>query len=107
VDQPGAILDILAAGRIAVLAPARWMRAADVLPHSWEVTSDSIAAFIAGALGAEQLILIKPTAQGQPVDPFFQTALPAGMPYLVLGWERVEELPARLSGQTAAAAPVG
>jgi acetylglutamate kinase len=36
------------------------MRAADPLPHSWDITSDSIAAFIAGALGAGELILLKP-----------------------------------------------
>src|SRR2546427_3560943 len=31
----------LAAGRIPVLAPFRWLRTADPLPHSWDVTSDS------------------------------------------------------------------
>jgi aspartokinase-like uncharacterized kinase len=48
------------AGKIPVLAPHSWMRAADPLPHSWDITSDSIAAFIAGALGAGELILLKP-----------------------------------------------
>ena len=45
---------------MAVLAPSRWMRAADVLPHDWDATSDSVAAFVAGALDAERLVLIKP-----------------------------------------------
>lgn len=74
---PGA----LAAGRIPVLAPYHWLRVADPLPHSWDVTSDSIAAWFAGALGATRLILLKPTA-GDPVqlaDPYFPRALPPGV----------------------------
>src|SRR5262245_22907579 len=39
------------AGRTPVLAPSRWLRAEDPLPHSWDVTSDSIAAWIAGRVG--------------------------------------------------------
>jgi aspartokinase-like uncharacterized kinase len=98
VDEPGEALEAVCQGRVAVLAPSRWMRAADVLPHRWDVTSDSIAAFVAGALGAVRLVLVKPTADGHPVDAFFQTALPAGMPYLMMSWDRIEELGARLSG---------
>ena len=48
------------AGRIPVLAPHTWIRAEDPLPHSWDITSDSIAAFIAGSLGARELVLLKP-----------------------------------------------
>jgi 5-(aminomethyl)-3-furanmethanol phosphate kinase len=104
-DEPGAIPDVLARGKTAVLAPSRWMRSADVLPHTWEVTSDSIAAFVAGALGAERLMLIKPTDQGNPVDPYFSTALPVGLSYAVLSCDRIAELPFRLSGSSAAVAP--
>lgn len=99
VDQPGAMLNNLKPGVAAVLAPSRWMRAADVLPHSWEATSDSIAAFVAGAIDAARLILIKPgTGLADPVDPYFATALPHGMPCSILGCERLEELPVILSG---------
>ena len=97
VDEPGSLVEALGRGRVAVLAPSRWMRSADVLPHTWQVTSDSIAAFVAGALGATRLILIKMTSIGDPVDDYFQTALPVGLPYTILGWDRVEELSARLS----------
>src|SRR5439155_14492578 len=45
----------LTAGRIPVLAPFRWLKTADPLPHSWEVTSDSIAVWLTGALGARCL----------------------------------------------------
>ena len=98
VEEPGAVAETVAPGRAAVLAPSRWMRSADVLPHTWEATSDSIAAFVAGALDATRLILIKPTAAGQTVDPYFTTALPRGLPYSVIGYDRIEQLPQRLSG---------
>jgi hypothetical protein len=87
----------VALGRPAVLAPFRWMRSADVLPHTWEVTSDSIAAFAAGALDAARLILLKPTAVGETMDAYFATALPRGLPYSVIGYDRIEQLGRRLS----------
>jgi aspartokinase-like uncharacterized kinase len=97
VDEPGALADRVARGRAAVLAPSRWMRSADVLPHTWEATSDSIAAFVAGALDAARLILIKPTDAGDTVDPYFTTALPRGLPFSVIGYDRIEQLSQRLS----------
>jgi hypothetical protein len=71
------------------------MRAADVLPHTWGATSDSVAAFVAGALDAACLVLLKPV-DGAPgpelTDACFETALPLGLPCVVLGWQRVGEL---------------
>jgi aspartokinase-like uncharacterized kinase len=49
----------LAPGRLNVLAPFVWLRHADPLPHSWDVTSDSIAAWFARVLGARRLMLVK------------------------------------------------
>src|SRR6266705_3074178 len=77
----------LAAGRIPVLAPFRWLRTADPLPHSWDVTSDSIAAWLTGALDARRLVLIKPASRqpaSQLVDAHFVRALPAGVEHLIL-----------------------
>ena len=66
--------------RIPVLAPYRWLREADPLPHSWDVTSDSIAAWCAQAVGASQLVLIKPSgASGDLVDRYFSRAQPSGV----------------------------
>ena len=101
VEEPGELWEAVTAGHLAVLAPARWMRSADVLPHSWNVTSDSIAAFVAGALGADRLALIKPGETDSPVDAYFQTALPLGLPYLILSWNRFEDLSSWLTGQSA------
>lgn len=72
--------------RLPVLAPYRWLRAEDPLPHSWDVTSDSIAAWIAARVGARRLVLVKPVA-GEPgslVDPYFVRALKPGIEHLVL-----------------------
>jgi aspartokinase-like uncharacterized kinase len=59
VVEPAEVAGVLAAGRPAVLAPYAWLRAADPLPHGWDVTSDSIAAWIAARLGAPRLVLLK------------------------------------------------
>jgi 5-(aminomethyl)-3-furanmethanol phosphate kinase len=98
VEEPGCIREALGQTGAVVLAPSRWMRSADVLPHTWEVTSDSIAAFVAGALDARRLILIKPdSASPNPVDPYFSMTLPAGMPYSIVGCDRIEELSQELT----------
>jgi uncharacterized hydantoinase/oxoprolinase family protein/aspartokinase-like uncharacterized kinase len=74
------ITPVLEAGRIPVLAPFEWLRRRDPLPHSWEVTSDSIAAWVAGELGASRLVLVKPPgAQGAIVDAHFASAVPQGV----------------------------
>lgn len=87
VEESGAIGGALAAGRVAVLAPSRWLRGADPLPHSWDATSDSVAAFVAGALDARRLVLVKPAEVSEGgVDPCFATVVPAGLEVRVVGW---------------------
>jgi 5-(aminomethyl)-3-furanmethanol phosphate kinase len=100
-EEPGLIPAALRAGHPVVLAPSRWMRHADVLPHGWDVTSDSVAAFVAGALDARALILIKPSAQRAGVDRYFESALPADMPWRVVGADQMDELRAVLNGSIA------
>ncbi len=46
-------------GRVPILLPAALLIQADPLPHSWQVTSDSIAAWIADLAGAARLVLLK------------------------------------------------
>ncbi len=63
----------LSAGQVAVLLPAGVPL--EALPASWEVTSDSIAAWVAGEVGAGRLVLVKEVeglfadwpAQGEPI----------------------------------------
>jgi len=98
VEEPGAVGPAVDPSGVAVLAPSRWMRAADVLPHSWDATSDSVAAFVAGALDAEQLVLVKPATVGnEVVDRCFSSVLPAGLHYTLLRWDRTADLPALLA----------
>ena len=54
-----AALRVAEAGRVPVLLPAALLAQADPLPHSWQVTSNSIAAWVAGALPAPLLVLLK------------------------------------------------
>ena len=49
----------LAGGGVAVLLPSELLRRTDALPHSWSVTSDSIAAWLTGLVGARLLVLLK------------------------------------------------
>ncbi len=96
VEDSGAIAGALAAGRVAVLAPSRWLRAADPLPHSWDATSDSVAAFVAGALDASRLLLVKPAEVGEAgVDRCFATVVPAGLEVSVVAWDRFVMPPSR------------
>jgi aspartokinase-like uncharacterized kinase len=83
----------LASGRIPVLAPYQWLREADPLPHSWDVTSDSIAAWAAGALGASCIVLVKaPHAEGTLLDRHFVRALPSGVTPVIVTADRIDAL---------------
>ena len=94
VEQVPEVDAALAAGLVPVLAPYRWLRAADPLPHSWNATSDSVAAWVAGAVGAKRIVLIKP-AKGETskvVDPLFLQTLPRGVDCVVLTAHELEKL---------------
>ncbi len=49
----------IAVGRLNILAPSAWLVSSDPLQHSWQVTSDSIAAWVARQLRAKMLVLVK------------------------------------------------
>ena len=95
--------DALDGGRVPVLAPSRWLRDADPLPHSWAVTSDSIAAWIAGQVGARRLILIKPAGSDDRerlaqsvVDAHFAQTIPDGVRVDIVAADRIDTLRAAL-----------
>jgi (4-(4-[2-(gamma-L-glutamylamino)ethyl]phenoxymethyl)furan-2-yl)methanamine synthase len=62
------VLRAVGAGRIPVVAPYAWLRRDDPLPHSWEVTSDSIAAWMAREIGATRVVLVKPPGSSVAPD---------------------------------------
>ena len=53
-----AIVRALHDGKVPVWSPEPMARAA-ALPETWDLTSDSLAAWLAGALGADRLVLVK------------------------------------------------
>jgi aspartokinase-like uncharacterized kinase len=91
VEDRAGIERALADGGVPVLRPSRWLRAADELPHSWDVTSDSLAAYTATLLGAAELVLVKPVSGGtELLDPYFGRAIGAGIRWRVVGLGEVE-----------------
>lgn len=73
-----------------LLSPTAFLEAEETfagkeLPRSWDVTSDSLAAWLAGRLGCDELWLLKscpaPSADdpGDAVDPLFRSTLPPGI----------------------------
>ena len=100
------MMTAFATGRVPVLAPSQWLREEDPLPHSWDVTSDSIAAWVAGEVGARQLVLVKPPgATGAVVDAYFPRALPAHVTPVTVHADRLDLLEAALSTTVAPARP--
>ena len=89
-DSSDAIRQALRAGAVPVWSPVEMVLAAADIPASWDVTSDSLAAWLAGRIGAARLLLVKHGAfSGAPVpvadlvargvvDPAFPRYLAAG-----------------------------
>jgi probable H4MPT-linked C1 transfer pathway protein len=99
VEGSAGIAEVHERGGVPVLAPHRWLRSADELPHTWSVTSDSLAAYIAALLGAHRLVVIKPQEGGMELmDAHFTRALPDGIELRVLGPKQLEQLEDVLAG---------
>jgi aspartokinase-like uncharacterized kinase len=81
-------------GQLPILAPYRWMHDADPLTHSWDVTSDSIAAWVAGQLSASRLVLVKPPGASGPgvVDPYFERVLPPRIETAIVAADQIDRL---------------
>ncbi len=58
-STPAAIQRAWRLGKIPVWAPAHMLAAVTPVPPSWDATSDSLAAWLAGELRATRLLLIK------------------------------------------------
>jgi aspartokinase-like uncharacterized kinase len=58
-DSLAAIQQAREAEKIPVWMPSRMALAATDIPASWDITSDSLAAWLAGRIGARQLLLVK------------------------------------------------
>ena len=111
VTAPDEVAKVQAEGILPVLAPFRWLREVDPLPHGWHVTSDSIAAWVAARLSARRLVLLK-SLEGVPgtsgdvvdeaplrsaalagiVDEYFEHAVEAGLECWVLSGHEPQRL---------------
>jgi len=69
VRTPTEIEDALGDGAVPILLPSTLLLGGDPLPHSWDVTSDTIAAYIAISLGADLLVLLKDVDGVLTADP--------------------------------------
>ncbi len=96
---PGAALrtDLATDRGVAILLPAALLAEREPLPAAWAVTSDSIAAWVAGAAGAARLVLVKPVAG------LYREWPPAGAPIAEL---TVDELAGMRPGGVDAHLPV-
>ena len=71
-------------GKPIIFMPARH-------DHHRVQTGDGYAAFVAGALDASRLILVKPADDlAEPVDQAFPGVVPADLPVSIVGWQRLE-----------------
>lgn len=97
-DSLDAIRRCLADDRVPVWLPTKMALDAAEIPQSWDVTSDSLAAWLAGKIGAERLLLVKhiepahgtmraaDLAARDAVDQAFAKFLAAsGVPAFILG----------------------
>src|SRR5215472_12930814 len=88
----------LANGKVPIWLPSRIVLEAADVPQSWDVTSDSLAAWLAGKIGAERLLLVKHVELAQAtaraadlarrniIDEAFANVLAAsGVPAFILG----------------------
>lgn len=58
-----------------ILLPKRILQKSNPLPHSWDITSDSIAAWVAGELSSYLLVIKSIDSGPDLVDPSFQSIL--------------------------------
>ncbi|TIN79464.1 (5-formylfuran-3-yl)methyl phosphate synthase [Mesorhizobium sp.] len=108
-EEMGRALD---AGKIPVWLPSSLALPAPDIPASWDVTSDSLAAWLAGKLGANALLLIKQTgafsgsdtidslAVRGIVDAGFAAMLPDGVDVHLAGPKDAAEAGALLAAGT-------
>jgi 5-(aminomethyl)-3-furanmethanol phosphate kinase len=110
--SPEEIQQALADGKIPVWLPSAMAIPASDIPTSWDVTSDSLAAWLAGELSAEALLLVKQsraftkddrvadlTARGI-VDTYFAAMLPAGVDLFIAGPQHADVAAAMLAAGT-------
>jgi aspartokinase-like uncharacterized kinase len=83
VSRLGEAGTVLRSGRLPIFLPSWYLSRHDPFDPSWDVTSDSIAAFVAGLVRADALLLLKRVDGIFARDPKIDPAAPL-LPYV--GW---------------------
>ena len=109
--SPEEIERVLRAGKIPVWLPSTLAIPAHDIRASWDMTSDSLAAWLAGKIGADGLLLIKQTsafserddvaglADKGIVDAGFSSVLPAGTDFFLASPEDASTAAVRLAAR--------
>ncbi len=82
----------MAPGRAAVLLPSSLIMRSDPLPHSWQVTSDTIAAWVSQSVNCPRLVLLK------DVDGLLDMDGNQNLPAVLIPNMTVEELAGHVGG---------
>ena len=119
-DSRAGIQAALCAGQVPIWAPRRMVGETRDIPASWDVTSDSLAAWLSGVLGARRLLLIKRldmpagqiTAEGLAQSGMVDKAFPSflgmsAVPGFLLGPREQGFLAQALRGGTGIGRPIG
>lgn len=86
------VSEAIETGRAAILIPSAMIMQTDALPHSWQVTSDTIAAWIAQTVDCPRLILLK------DVDGLLAMDGNRNLPPVLISNMTVEELAGHVGG---------
>jgi aspartokinase-like uncharacterized kinase len=110
---------VLKRAGVPIWLPTFMVSTDDSIAHSWDVTSDSLAAWLARRIGAGRLLLVKSTSlsaremsaealsQGGVVDAAFPRYLQQGnFQTLILGARHYDRMPQMLNGGTVAGTQV-
>lgn len=109
---PAEIGDLLAEGRIPLWLPSAMAISAPDIPASWDITSDSLAAWLAGRIGAWALLLVKQSnafsaghaldrlARAGVIDDGLASMLPTGVDFRLAGPNDVAGAEAAFSSGT-------
>jgi aspartokinase-like uncharacterized kinase len=107
-DSLEEIDQVLGLDRVPVWLPSKVAGAAPDIPRSWDVTSDSLAAWLSGKIGADALLLVKQSADfseedtvntladREIVDRCFPTMLPPDIDFLIAGPDDAAEAGSQL-----------
>jgi len=99
-DSLAAIQQAREAAQVPVWMPSRMALAAADIPASWDITSDSLAAWLAGRVSARQLLLVKHVSFGAATVSSPELIARGIVDQAFPGFLKIAKVPAALLGPT-------